>query len=117
MLIFYSIPPLFSPVRTCPPTTVEKFGCIAAVERPTNSVVPSPAHIRHTNALGTQQGWNCRPADSQSTDVPEHLLADSSIAEQFHHPLLFRDSRGCSRIKCRRTLFEQQVMIERFRLE
>ncbi len=51
-----SLRPLFSPLRTDPPTTVEEFRCIAAVERPTKNVVPNAAHIRHTNALGTQQG-------------------------------------------------------------
>ncbi len=45
-----------STVPYLPPTTVEKFRCIAAVETPTKNIVPNPAHIRHTNALGTQQG-------------------------------------------------------------
>ena len=46
-----SLRPLFSPVRTCPPMTVEKFHCIAAVERPTKNVVTNPAHT------GTQMHW------------------------------------------------------------
>src|SRR5207248_178483 len=57
----HSRPPL-SPSRLSPPTTAENF---AASERSSvhEERYPYPAHIRHTNILGTQQRLNCRLAD------------------------------------------------------
>jgi hypothetical protein len=47
---------VFFPPAPANPPTVEKFCCIAAAERPTKNVVPSPAHIRHTNTLEFRKG-------------------------------------------------------------